>query len=82
MLAGGFLLTEYSPGLAAMLHDGVHCAFYHDVDSCVTRIFHSGANAHERMMIRAQGEQFVRANHTYDQRIPFLLEDRKWVNPL
>jgi hypothetical protein len=82
MLAGGFLLTEYSPGLAAMLHDGVHCVFYHDVETCVTRIFHFAVNALERQTIRRQGEQFVRANHTYDQRIPFLLEDRKWVNPL
>jgi hypothetical protein len=82
MMAGGFLLTEYSPGLAAMLHDGVHCAFYHDTDSCVTRIFHFLASVRERHVIRSTGEQFVRANHTYDQRIPFLLEDRKWSNPL
>lgn len=82
MLAGGFLLTQYTPGLAAMLHDGVHCAFYHDVESCVTRAFHFIPNLRERQIIRKEGEQFVRAHHTYDQRIPFLLEDRKWVNPL
>ena len=28
-----FLLAQYTPGLAAMLHDGEHCAFYHDDES-------------------------------------------------
>jgi hypothetical protein len=32
--------------------------------------------------VSAQGEAFVRANHTYDQRVAYLLEDREWVNPL
>ena len=82
MLAGGFLLGQYSPGLGDMLRDGVHCAWYNDIESCINRCFHFIANTSERQMIRAQGEEFVRANHTYDQRIAFLLEDRAWVNPL
>jgi Glycosyl transferases group 1 len=82
MLAGGFLLGQYSPGLAEMLREGVHCAWYDDVESCINRCFHFAANAVERQTIRAQGEAFVRANHTYDQRIAYLLEDREWVNPL
>jgi spore maturation protein CgeB len=65
-----------------MLYDGVHCAWYTDLESCTNRCLHFIANAPERQTIRSQGEQFVRANHTYDQRIPFILEDRKWVNPL
>ncbi len=82
MLAGGFLLAQFSPGLAEMLRDGVHCAWYDDVESCINRCFHFAANAVERQTIRAEGEAFVRANHTYDQRIVYVLEDREWVNPL
>lgn len=82
LLAGGFLLGQYSPGLAEMLRDGEHCAWYDDVESCINRCFHFSANAVERQTIRAQGEEFVRANHTYDQRIAYLLENREWVNPL
>ncbi len=82
MLAGGFYLGQYSTGLADMLQDGVHCAWYSDVGSCTNRCLHFIANPSERQTIRYQGEQFVRANHTYDQRVPFILEDRKWVNPL
>jgi hypothetical protein len=82
MLGGGFYLGQYSPGLAAMLKGGVHCVWYHDVESCTNAALHFIANAQERQVIRAQGEKFVRACHTYDQRIPFLLEDRTWANPL
>ena len=82
ILAGGFYLGQYSPGLAAMLKDGVHCAWYDNIDSCVARCRHFLSNDVERETIRKQGEEFVRANHTYDQRVPFLLEGREWVNPL
>jgi len=82
ILAGGFYLGEYSPGMAVMLEDGAHCAWYNGVDECVERSLYYLANEPERHAIRARGEKFVRANHTYDQRIPFLLEGRDWVNPL
>lgn len=82
MLAGGFYFGQYSPGLAAMLRGGVHCVWYDDLESCTNRALHFIANAHERQTIRVQGEKFVRANHTYDQRISYLLGDRAWVNPL
>jgi len=82
ILGGGFYLGEYSAGMAAMLEDGVHCAWYDGLDSCVQRSLHYLAGDEERRAIRSRGEKFVRANHTYDQRVPFLLEDREWVNPL
>jgi len=81
MLAGGFYLGQYSRGLAEMLRGGVHCAWYDDVETCTNTALYFMVNVPERQRIRVQGEKFVRANHTYDQRIPFLLEDRTWVNP-
>jgi spore maturation protein CgeB len=82
MLAGGFYLGQYSTGLAAMLRGGEHCVWYTDIESCTNRAIHFIVNAQERQTIRRQGERFVRANHTYDQRISYLLDDRAWVNPL
>jgi len=82
ILAGAFYLGEYSNGMAAMLEDGVHCAWYEDLDSCVKRSLNYLTNETQRQAIRSRGENFVRANHTYDQRISFLLEGREWVNPL
>jgi hypothetical protein len=82
MLAGGFYLAEFTPGVASMLKDGVHCAFYEGADSCISQIDRYLADATRRNEIRAEGESFVRAHHTYDQRIANLLENREFVNPL
>ena len=82
MLAGGFYLGEYSTGMSQMLHDGEHCSWYRDLGDCIERAREMLTNDSEREAIRIRGEEFVRANHTYDQRAPFILEDRAWVNPL
>jgi Uncharacterized protein conserved in bacteria len=82
MLAGGFYLTEYTAGVASMLKDGEHCAFYGDADSCISQIGRYLSDAKSRDNIRLKGEAFVRAHHTYDQRIANLLENREFVNPL
>ncbi|MGH9420685.1 MAG: glycosyltransferase family protein, partial [Thermoanaerobaculia bacterium] len=82
MLAGGFYLTEYRAGVASMLKDGEHCAFYSDAESCISQTGRYLADTVSRNRIKADGEAFVRAHHTYDQRIANLLENREFVNPL
>ena len=82
MLAGGFYLAERTPGVAAMLRDGEHCAFYHDTASCIEMCSRYLRSPGEREEIRIQGERFVRACHTYDQRISNILENRAFVNPI
>jgi spore maturation protein CgeB len=82
MLAGGFYLTEFTTGVASMLKDGEHCAFYTDAGSCISQIDRYLADATGRNEIKANGEAFVRAHHTYDQRIANLLGNREFVNPL
>jgi len=82
MLAGGFYLAQRTPGVAAMLNENEHCGFYDDPTSCVEQCGrYLGAPA-EREEIRIRGERFVRAHHTYDQRVPNILEDRPFTNPL
>jgi hypothetical protein len=82
ILAGGFYLGEYSTGMSAMLHDDVHCSWYSNLDDCIDRARRFLNDDTGRKSIRESGEKFVRSNHTYDQRAPFILEDRAWVNPL
>jgi hypothetical protein len=82
MLAGGFYLTQRTPGVAAMLRDGEHCAFYDDAESCALECEKYLADPTARNRIRLAGEAFVRANHTYDQRVHNLLENREFANPL
>jgi len=82
MLAGGFYLAQRTPGVAAMLRDGEHCAFYDDAASCISQCTKYLPDSAERNRMRMAGEAFVRAHHTYDQRAGNILEDREFVNPL
>ncbi len=82
MLAGGFYLAERTTGVAEMLSDGVHCGFYDDTTTCIEKCGYYLAAGEERERIRRNGEAFVRQHHTYDQRVPNLLENRGYVNPL
>jgi hypothetical protein len=82
MLAGGFYLAERTSGIASMLHEGEHCAFYDDAVSCLEQCVRYLADVPAREQIRKAGEQFVRAHHTYDQRVANLLEAKAFANPL
>ena len=82
MLAGGFYLAQRTSGLATMLRDGEHCAFYDNADSCIEKCGQYLEHEGEREQIRHGGEKFVRSHHTYDQRVPNLLAGTPFVNPL
>ena len=82
MLAGAFYLADRTPGVAGMLREGVHCAFYEGLESCVEQCEVHLAHTGDRERIRRDGEAFVRAHHTYDQRVANILENREFVNPL
>lgn len=82
MLAGGFYLADRTPGVAAMLEDARHCAFYDDTESCIVQCGRYLSAPGESEAIRIEGEKFVRAHHTYDQRVANILENRAFTNPL
>lgn len=75
MLAGGLFLGPYSPGVAQMLQDGVHCAWYTDTESCFAQAERYLSNPALANQVRIQGEAFVRQHHTYDERIRHLLPE-------
>ena len=81
-LAGGFYLGQGSAGIDQLLLDGVHCAWFTDLDSCIARAEHYLANPDERERVRRAGEAFVRQHHTFDARIEHILGATEWVNPL
>ncbi|MDQ6716937.1 MAG: glycosyltransferase [Gemmatimonadota bacterium] len=82
ILAGAFYLGQGTPGMREMLHDGEHCAWYEDAADCVAQCDRYLAHERAREKIRAEGERFVRANHTYDSRIANLLSGEAWTNSL
>ncbi|MEO8910051.1 MAG: glycosyltransferase [Gemmatimonadaceae bacterium] len=82
VLAGGFFLGHGTPELKHMLRDGDHCAWYKDVDSCLTQCAYYLENSAARERVRREGQAFVRQYHTFDQRIHNLLSGEEFVNPL
>ena len=82
MLAGGLYLGPWAPGMDTLLHDDVHCYWYRGVDDCIARVKALASDAARRERVRRDGEAFVRTHHTYDARLPFLLSQRPWENPL
>src|SRR4051812_38886471 len=81
ILAGGFFLGHGTPELKQMLRDGDHCAWYTDVESCLSQCGYYLENAAARERIRREGQAFVRQHHTFDQRIENLLSGEEYVNP-
>jgi hypothetical protein len=79
ILAGAFYLGQGTPGVTQFLRDGEHCAWYTDAEDCADKLDRYLGDAVARERIRQQGEQFVRANHTYDQRISNLLSGQAWT---
>ena len=81
-LGGGFYLGQGSPGADQLLLDGVHCAWFTDLDSCIARAEHYLGAPAERERVRVAGEAFVRRHHTFDERITHILASTEWRNPL
>lgn len=79
ILAGAFYLGQGTPGVTQFLRDGEHCAWYADSADCLAKLDHYLNDSVARQRIRKQGERFVRANHTYDQRIGNLLSGEAWT---
>jgi len=82
MATGAFLLAHATPGVDALLTDGVHAGFYDDEESAVQRIAHWLADDEGRARVAAAGRAFVLEHHTYAARLPYLLTGAPWVNPL
>jgi hypothetical protein len=78
MLAGAFHMGQGTPGVRTFLRDGEHCVWYTDAEDCIGKLEIYLADATARERIRRDGERFVRANHTYDQRIDNLLSGCAW----
>jgi hypothetical protein len=83
MLAGGLYVGPWAPGIDRLALDGVHCLWYRQAEDCIERLRGLlGEPAHVRRRIRRAGAALVRQHHTYDARVPNLIDSIPWVNPL
>jgi len=63
---GGFLLTNYVPGLETIFTKGVHLEWYHNLEECLDLIDYYLKNEIKRKKIALAGFEFVHSNRTYD----------------
>ncbi len=79
MASGGFLLTEYCPGIENWFKIGEECEIYKTKEECVTKIKYYMAHEEERKKIAEAGYKIVHAKHKYIDRIRQVLDDaREW----
>ena len=63
---GGFLLTNYVPGLETIFKKGVHLEWYHSPEECLDLIDYYLKNESKRKKIALAGFEFAHLNRTYD----------------
>ena len=63
---GGFLLTNYVPGLEKILTKGKHLEWYHRIEECLELIDYYLQHESERQHIARAGCEHVHAHHTWD----------------
>jgi spore maturation protein CgeB len=66
---GGFLLTNYVPGLEKILTKGKHLEWYHNIEECIELTDYYLQHESERQDIARAGCEYVHAHHTWDSAI-------------
>lgn len=64
---GGFLLTNYTPGLEKIFIKGEHLEWYHSQEECFELIEYYLQNEAQRKQIAQNGYQFAHTYRTYDK---------------
>ncbi len=70
---GSFLLTDDSIETSLAVKPGQHAGTFADIEDFSKKLRFYLDNAAERQRVAAQGMQYVRATHTYDQRVDSLV---------
>ena len=63
---GGFLLTNYTPGLEDIFTKGKHLEWYHDEAECLELIAYYLKHEQRRKQIAQNGYEFAHTHRTYD----------------
>jgi spore maturation protein CgeB len=63
---GGFLLTNYNPGLENIFKKGEHLEWYHNREECIELIDYYLKHEDRRKQIAENGYRFAHAHRTYD----------------
>lgn len=76
MGCGGFYLGEWVDGIEALGVDGVHCAWYRNLEHGLEQVRHYLDHPADRERIAEAGRRHALEHHTYAHRVRLLLEGR------
>jgi len=71
---GGFLLTNYVPGMEAYFVNRKHLVWYHSEDECISLAREYLANPMERKKIADEGYRYVHEHHTFHHFVDRVVE--------
>jgi len=74
LACGGFLATNYVPGMEDLLQNHRHLVWYNSIDECVELVRHYLAHDEERRRVAEAGCKLVHEKHTYIQRVEELVK--------
>jgi spore maturation protein CgeB len=81
MGCGGFYLGEWVDGIEVLGEDGVHCAWYRNLEHGIEQVRHYLDRPEERARIAQAGRRHALEHHTYAHRVRLLLEGRGYTLP-
>ena len=81
MGCAGFYLGEWVEGIDALAADGVHCAWYRNLEEGIELIKHYLDRPDDRKRIALAGRRHALDRHTYAQRVSLLLEGKGYQLP-
>ena len=77
----GFYLGEWVEGIDALAADGVHCAWYRNLEEGIELIRHYLDRPDDRRRIALAGRRHALDRHTYAHRVRLLLEGKGYQLP-
>jgi spore maturation protein CgeB len=81
MGCAGFYLGEWVEGIDALAADGVHCAWYRNLEEGIELIRHYLDRPDDRRRIAQAGRRHALDRHTYAHRVRLLLEGKGYQLP-
>ena len=77
---GGFLLSQYTPGVDQMYQDRKHLVYFKSPEEAISLIEYYLNHEDERKQIAEQGKEYVLKNHTYIQKVEQIIRDIEQIN--
>ncbi len=77
---GGFLLSQYTPGVDQMYKDRKHLVYFKTPEEAISLIEYYLHHEDERKQIAEQGKEYILKNHTYLKRVEQIIQDVEQIN--